>query len=359
MLEPATSQNRPLISVVMPVYNTEAYVGAALESLLAQTYSPLEILVVDDGSTDRSPAIIAEYERRDSRIRSLSSARFGKSAALNAGISAATGEYIALLDSDDLALPERFAVQLDWMRRAGVDLCGSCAKYFGKKNAILWFPEDHAATCVEMLFRCALLPSTVLARASVLKENLHAEEMTEGGEDYELWTRLAPLYRLGNVPRILVKYRIHEKQISVIKEVEVSKAVRRNRYRYFFTLFPDATANDYNLVSSIVDARSLSTLAELEQAGSWLVRLAADIPDTFLHTRMALRWMTTCRKSAHLGLACFDLHQAIAPQLGARTLLSERVLWLLCAGRIGSASRLMVFLKRLKSKCRRVSHAPA
>ena len=119
------SRDSCLISVVMPVYNTEAYVGAALESLLAQTYSPLEILVVDDGSTDRSPAIIAEYERRDSRIRSLSSARFGKSAALNAGISAATGEYIALLDSDDLALPERFAVQLDWMRRAGVDLCGS------------------------------------------------------------------------------------------------------------------------------------------------------------------------------------------------------------------------------------------
>ncbi|MCY3864790.1 MAG: glycosyltransferase family 2 protein, partial [Chloroflexi bacterium] len=107
----------PLVSVVMPVYNREIFVAEAIESILEQTFSDFEFVIVDDGSQDRSPEIIRQYERRDDRIRFLAfKQNKGKAAAKNFGIEAAQGQYIAGMDSDDVSLPQRLEKQVEFLR---------------------------------------------------------------------------------------------------------------------------------------------------------------------------------------------------------------------------------------------------
>ena len=130
----------PLVSVVMPVYNTEKYVGEAIESILGQTFSDFEFIIVDDGSRDRSPAIIRDYERSDERIRCLRLERnAGTAAAKNHGIAAATGEFIAGMDSDDVSLPERLGKQLEFLR-ANPDIGAVGAPRFGCKPRLEALP---------------------------------------------------------------------------------------------------------------------------------------------------------------------------------------------------------------------------
>ena len=344
MPHPVPTPSHPLISVVMPVYNAAAYVGAAVRSILGQTYPHLELLIVDDGSTDDSMAAIEALAANDPRIRPLSVPHGGTSGALNAGVRAAAGDYIAILDSDDLALPERLAVQLDWIQRTGVDICGACVRRFGGSESLMWFPEGHEAVRSEMLFRCALLPSTAFARAAVLKDNAYVHGLI--GQDYELWTRLAPRFRFGNVQRVLTQYRTHAKQISVARAQERDEGVSRHRRRYFAALFPDAEEEDHDALARVAAGRAHPSEANLERAGAWLVRLA-DTPDAFLRARMARRWLGACRRSARLGLACFGVYHRFAAQFRLNAPVPDAGLWLMCAARLPAGSRQAAFLKRL------------
>ena len=99
---------RPKVSVLVPVYNVEKYVGMCLDSLLCQTLKDMEIICIDDGSTDNSSAILAEYAKRDSRIIIITKENTGYGASMNLGLSRAKGEYIGIVESDDYALPEMF-----------------------------------------------------------------------------------------------------------------------------------------------------------------------------------------------------------------------------------------------------------
>ena len=105
----------PTVSVVMPVYNTEAYLGDALDSILAQTFTDWELICVDDGSSDCSLDVLRRYERADPRIRVVSRPYSGVARARNDGMALARGRYIAAMDSDDVALPERLRRQVDYM----------------------------------------------------------------------------------------------------------------------------------------------------------------------------------------------------------------------------------------------------
>jgi len=340
--------DRPLISVVMPVYNAGHYVADAITSILAQTYSPLEVIVVvDGGSTDRSWEVVSAFTARDARIRPLllPHCRIGR--ARNEGIALARGELIAHMDADDIALPERLAIQLDWMRRTGVDICGSCVKRFGDEDGLLWFPESHEAICHELLFRIGLLQPSVLLRAEIPKAHPYDEQLVM--DDYELWTRLAPLYRMGNVQQVLLKERCHPRQNHVVQAAACLADIRKARRPYFHTLFPEATAEDYAAFAPAVDKESLANLAELERAGMWLLRLA-QTPDRFLRQRMARRWWAACLRSAHLGPACYRLYRQVAPQFGVAPDKEAFILWGACAMRLRSGSKPEAALRWLKKR---------
>jgi len=303
----------PFISVVMPVYNSAPYLAEAIESILAQSYSHFEFIISDDCSTDSSAEIIRKYALRDARIRPLFLAHGGAGGAANAGIAAAKGELIARMDADDIALSGRFATQIAWMRRTGLDICGSCVKTFGADNRIMWFPETHEAIQSEMIFRCALMQPTVMLRTDVAKRYPYNESLYF--EDYELWTRLAPNYRMGNVPQVLLLYRTHPQQRHVRKATEVGKELRKYCQLYYRSMFPGAPREDEMALARLVGNEPMGNLAELERAGKILVRLAGG-NDHFLRERMAQRWFAACRRSASLGFNSFRTYQKIHAQFG-------------------------------------------
>ena len=158
----------PLISVVMPVRNGAPYVADAVSSIQAQSYRHWELVVVDNESDDDSAAIVGALAARDSRIRLITGVPRGIAGALNAGVDLARGQLIARMDADDVAVPERLEVQLQWMRRTGVEICGGWIQQFGDRQGLVWFPETHEAIARELLFRCALMHPTVLTHAEIL-----------------------------------------------------------------------------------------------------------------------------------------------------------------------------------------------
>jgi len=338
-----TSEGKPLISVIMSVYNAERYLADAVNSILAQTYPYFEFIIIDGGSPDGSVAIIRNLAIRDTRIRTVFLPPCNQAHALNVGLKMAYGEWIAYMEADDIALPERFATQMDWIHRTGVDICGSLAKRFGRDDRLFWFPETHEAIRYELLFRCVLLPSTIMMRADIAKAYLFNEQTTF--LDYEFWTRLAPHYRMGNVQQVLVKYRRHPQQTTVLKAEQVCNDLCKFRRPYFHNLFPEATAEDYAAFARVAENQPFSVLTELKLAGRWLVRMA-QTPDVFLRKRMADRWQASCQRSACLGFDCYRLYRQIAPQFGV--VAGQGKLWLACALRLRTGSKSYATLKRLK-----------
>ena len=342
----ADSSALPLISVVMSVYNAEPYVAEAIASILAQTYRNLEFIIVDGGSTDGSDAVVREFAARDDRIRPLYLTTCGLSYALNAGLALVRGEWVAYMEADNVSLPERFAIQLDWMQNTGVEIGGSLAKIFGGEERPFWFPETHEAIRNELLFHCAMLQTTMLMPADIAKKHPFDDDAIF--QDYEMWTRLAPHYRMGNQPQVLVKYRRHPGQTSIVKIARIKSEQRKYRRRYFHDLYPDATGDDYATLDRVVEKQPSPDLAELKRSGEWLARLA-QTPDNFLRQRMANRWLAACRRSARLGLACYRMYRQVAPQFGV--VLDEKAdqsLWRLCVLRLSSDSKVYTALWSLK-----------
>lgn len=208
----------PDLSVVVPVYNRAAYIRAAIESLTAQVGAPsFEILVVDDGSTDDSVARVKAID--DARIRVLEThANQGIAAARNRGIAAARGRYVAFLDSDDRARPDRLARQHAFLQRrpdhAAVGAWIGWIDASGRRMArVKRKPQSHRLIAAERLFRSGIENSTAMARRDVLAAYPHDEDLVVGS-DYDLWARIARDHRIASLPRLLVDRRQHDRQAT-------------------------------------------------------------------------------------------------------------------------------------------------
>ena len=216
----------PLISVVMPVYNYARYVAQAVESILAQTFTDFEFLIIDDGSTDRSLAILNRYAGRDPRIRLVSRPNTGLVAALNEGLGLARGELIARMDADDVALPQRFEIQAAYLRAHPAVVCvgGQIMKIDAAGRDLYPCHEgmDHEAIQdLALTGSCPLAHASVMMRrAAVLAVGGYREEFTHA-EDIDLWLRLGEgAGRMANLPQVILKYRIHDKSVSEVRQYQ-------------------------------------------------------------------------------------------------------------------------------------------
>ncbi|MGI9274940.1 MAG: glycosyltransferase [Endozoicomonas sp.] len=218
--------NPPLVSFLMPVFNADNYLVESIESVLKQQYENIEFIIVDDGSTDSSPDVISYYRGKDSRVISVRQENQGVSAARNKGLTLAKGEYIALLDADDVCHPQRVIRQLSYINEHHLDICGSGLETFGevKKNKITMYPEEDARLKFNLLFfgRSLPCPTVMMRRESV--KNMFFNEGLDFAEDYAFWVRafVEKNAKLGNVPESLVSYRVHEQQAS-------SRLVEKNK----------------------------------------------------------------------------------------------------------------------------------
>jgi glycosyltransferase involved in cell wall biosynthesis len=309
---------KPVVSVIMPVLNAAPYLAEAIESIRGQSFPDLELIVVDDGSDDGSPQIAAGCARRDRRVHHIALPRDPRTTsgarASNAGIAVARGDYIARMDADDVAVPDRLALQLELMRQRQLDVCGGRAVMFGDGDGEIWYPESQAAIRHELVFRSGLPNATMLARAAVIKDSLYDESAPF--EEYELQTRLILTARIENSPEILLRLRVHPDQTTRVLLNLKLRSRWRSRFRYFFQLFPGAGLADFRIVNAVADRLPLDSIGKLEIAGSWLVRLSR-LPEIGLRQRMARRWERACDLATVADARLEPLRADIAAQIAA------------------------------------------
>ena len=207
----------PSVSVVIPSHNRERYIAAAVGSVIRQTFPHWELVVVDDGSTDRTCDIVESIG--DPRIRIVRlGTNGGIAAARNVGLEEARGDYIAWLDSDDVAKPHRLATQVHFLRsRPDVALVGSCAHKICSEGrrlpGIRVPPLRHEDIRCRQLLTSAFQQSAIMGRAEILKAYPY-DARFDVCEDIDVCVRIAANHRLSNIAEVLVERRMHDRQLS-------------------------------------------------------------------------------------------------------------------------------------------------
>lgn len=210
----------PRVSVVMPFRDAGRYIAETLDSLLAQTRRDIEILAIDDRSADDGPSIVAERSRRDPRLRLIAHDRPGFVPALNHGIALARGEFIARMDADDVALPDRFARQIAFLEaHPEVGAVGGqiLALIDGAATVPPWWidtPLAHEAIVSGLRHRNSIHHPTAMIRREALRSVGGYRESFVVVQDYDLWLRLSERTRLANLPDRVLRYRFHPDQAT-------------------------------------------------------------------------------------------------------------------------------------------------
>lgn len=207
----------------MPVYNSELYINDAIDSILNQTFSDFEFIIIDDASTDKSVDIIKSYT--DSRIQLIVKPQnSGYTNSLNYGLTIAKGEYIARMDSDDFSLPTRFEKQIEFLdANPDVVVCGTNYQILGT-NQIVKKPHLHEDIKIALLTESCIGHPTVMVRNNTIQTHkISYQKKLEPAEDYALWVLLLDYGKLHNLQDVLFLYRNHEGQVSVTK-----KEIQRN-----------------------------------------------------------------------------------------------------------------------------------
>ena len=206
----------PLVSVIMPLYNAEAYLKEAIDSILAQSYTNFELIILNDGSSDRSEEICQSY--KDTRIRYYFHKNIGLAGTLNKGLELSTGTYIARQDQDDIAHNDRFGKQVNYLEKhPSVLLLGTRAKVFSDTVDFIKL-HDHATQPAvlkfDLLFDNPFVHSTIMFRKKDSDEIGGYNTDRSYFEDYELWSRFAQKGAVANLPDVLLDYRHHDKGLS-------------------------------------------------------------------------------------------------------------------------------------------------
>lgn len=215
----ALEQKPPSVSVLVPVYNGGAFFRAAIQSVLDQSFRDFECLILDDGSTDGSGDIADELARVDSRVRVIHRENRGLVATLNELVDAARGEFVARMDADDLCLPTRFAMQVEFLRRHPEVVCVGSSHWLvdeqDRRIAAIKPPTDDAAIEQSALqghtpicHPAAMIRTAALRQAGGYRLDYYPTE------DLDLWLRLGELGALANLPEPLICYRMHSGSIS-------------------------------------------------------------------------------------------------------------------------------------------------
>lgn len=209
----------------MPVYNCQRYLAEAVDSVLAQTFEDFELIAVDDGSTDRSKEILDRYAARDSRVRVISRPNTGIVGALNDGIDAAQGEFLARMDGDDISLPHRFARQIHYLR-SNPDCCmvGSRVVLIDADGDPIreWVTETShdQIDAAHLTGGWPVVHPSVMMRTQAVREAGGYREAFKWLEDVDLFLRLAERGRLANLPESLLKYRKHRDSVCLTRQDE-------------------------------------------------------------------------------------------------------------------------------------------
>lgn len=227
------------VSIVLPVFNMEKYILDAIKSIQQQTYTNWELIIIDDASTDGSEERIRSV--KDKRIKYIKNGKqIGTYPSRNRGLTVTTGKYIAVMDADDIAHPERLEIQVDFLEsNSDILAVGTQFVFLNQKETYLK-PQNYSDILISLLYNnCFLHPSMMIHRELFLAIGGYNEEYVYAS-DYDLMCRLALLGKVENLPNSLMYYRCHPKQISSLyikEQAAYANKIRKNYQRVFISKF--------------------------------------------------------------------------------------------------------------------------
>jgi glycosyltransferase involved in cell wall biosynthesis len=324
----------PAVAVIMPVHNGERFVGGAVDSILAQTFTDFCLVAIDDASTDRTAQILSRYT--DPRVLVIRSAsRVGPAAARNMGLERVESEYVAFFDSDDVAAPRRLETQIAWL--AAHPETGFLTAHVrlideqGIATGAIWgYDGDRELIASSLLFRNPLPTSTVMVRRAILADERFDPTLAIAS-DYDMWVRLADRAAIACLPDTLVHYRDHAGNLSHTHRASAETCLERIVLKRLARLRIEPSAAELRLHRRL-GARQLEGSDEfLRGAAAWLVRLDAANEVTPLFPRSAFRrvlageWLSICETAAReRGFLAW--RQMLATPFGAQ-LVRETSAW--------------------------------
>ncbi|MEH7180547.1 glycosyltransferase family 2 protein [Neobacillus vireti] len=244
----------PLVSVIMPVYNGESYLKDAINSILNQSFQDLELLIIDDCSSDRSVDIINSYD--DPRVKHLGNKEnMGQSKSRNLAISKARGRYIALMDADDISLHNRIESQVKYLEKnKDISILGTNIKFIGSReieNKHVY--ERHEEIACKFLFGSPLVhPSVMIRKSDIDRHNLKYDEQFLYAQDYNLWVSAWEKgLKFSCTNEILLHYRVHDKQVSIKNFSKQSYYANEIRKKIFSKLRLNLTEEEMKLFNLI------------------------------------------------------------------------------------------------------------
>lgn len=315
----------PEVTVLMSVHNGEDHLKKALDSILAQTLRDFELLVIDDGSTDGTPAILAACG--DPRIKVVRQENRGLAAALNRGLDLARGRYVARMDADDVCLPERLERQVAFMEaHPEVAISGGWVRAQGGGRDQAWRCPTHAAEVrCRLLFHSVLAhPSVMIRKEAVLREGLYYDEAFRYAQDYDLWQRASRRLGVANLGEVLLDYRVGGWQ-GEGKRDRQRPFIERVHRRALAELGIAPTDMELALHYALAYRDWQPGQALVAAAEAWLTRLAAAnaqlgmYPSPAFERMLGEIWCAVCRSSlASAGVAARYLRSPLSRPLGFR-----------------------------------------
>jgi len=293
----------------MPVYNGEKYLHAAISSILDQSYRDIELIILDDGSSDSSTAVALSYS--DKRIRLISNTKnLGIAETLNKGIELCRGEYIARMDADDISHPTRIATQVSFMdTHPHIGISGTNVRTFGTADATVWiYPHDSDAVRAQLLFSPSLAhPSVIMRRSILLDNNLRYSSAYPHAEDYEFWIRCSQHTTLSNLDKILLSYRLHPEKIGEkYKQTQVN-SMNKARDIILSKLHINPSQKERLLHDSLGNWKLEDSGQYIAATEQWLLKLQdanlseGIFPNDILAYVLFEKWFSTCYQARSCG----------------------------------------------------------
>ncbi len=310
-----TFSDNPLITVMMPVRNGAKYIRKAIESILYQTFSEFELIILDDGSIDQTLEIVRSYT--DKRIRLIQNDQsLNLSEARHKIVLLSKGTYIAYLDSDDIAAPSRLLEQLHFLRQNNdIYMVGSWVEIIDErgnsKNSIWKHTTSPDIIPSILLFRNCFTQSSVLLKKECLLTTSYRSTYWPA-PDFDLWTRLSHKYKMANIPKVLTYYRVHQENSSLQKQKEIKECTQlifsNSLKRFGFT----PTLEEINIHDSLERHSKEFSEEKINKIQIWLLKLLSINQKTHLYSDEIFKrivtdyWFRVSCVSANKGLTSFN-----------------------------------------------------
>lgn len=314
----AVNAPSPEVSVIVPAFNVAPYLKATLDSILGQTYQNFEVLLVNDGSTDETLPIAERYQQRDSRIRVVSHAQNrGPSAARNTALANARGAFYALLDGDDVAMPQRLQRQLDALQdNPEVGMVGSHVGVIGgngRETGRVWNrPTDSNDAAIGLLFRNTF-STVVLLRRDAVPEGGYRMAMAE---DYDFNVRVARHWRVLNLDEVLTQVRVRTTGLTHTRPDIMETCVREVIQDQLARLGLACSTREIQVHRHVGEPHLLPSLALLDEVDLWLSRLeaankaSARYDNAAFRSLVAREWYQVCFAATELGMLALSRYRA-------------------------------------------------